>query len=358
VKIEKLTIDNFKSLNNFTLDNPNPFSVFVGANGVGKSNIFEALDYMHYSVAFKSETVEDVFGGYKNFINNTRHCNTLDFKIKFKNLPTARFLIPDLRTNNDFKYPSTFSKDYNPDLHERDFSENFTGLFRLQSWPHIVNKFDDNSEGYYNNQFIQNFSRIFINANEKQKFNINSDSKLSLDCSNLEKVLKRLLLDERIKEEIIDWLSLFIPAFKNIEIKSDEFSGTDTLQFFEKDSNRPFTKNLISDGTYNILCLLVAVYQSDSPQFICIEEPENGLNPYVVTELVTFFREQCREKGHYIWINTHSETLVRALLPEEIIVVNKVDGNTIAKQFKDKDMHGLSMDTAWLTNFLEGGIPW
>jgi AAA15 family ATPase/GTPase len=80
VKIEKIEIDNFKSLNNFKIENPNPFSVFVGANGVGKSNIFEALEFLSY--LSKSGNDEDshtnnndtetygLFGGYKNFLRS------------------------------------------------------------------------------------------------------------------------------------------------------------------------------------------------------------------------------------------------------------------------------------------------
>ena len=82
------------------------------------------------------------------------------------------------------------------------------------------------------------------------------------------------------------------------------------------------------------------------------------MNPYAIKELVKFFRQQCADKGHYIWLNTHSQTIVNLLQPEEVIIVNKKDGITVAKQFKDKDMHGLPMDEAWLTNGLGGGVPW
>ena len=135
-------------------------------------------------------------------------------------------------------------------------------------------------------------------------------------------------------------------------------SGATNFWIYEKYSERPFTKALISDGTYNILALLTAVFQSDEPQFLCIEEPENGLNPYVVKELVNMFRNACEEKGHYIWLNTHSQTLVAALKPEELVLVDKVGGATQIKQVKDKSFGTLTMDEAWLTNTLGGGLPW
>jgi hypothetical protein len=45
------------------------------------------------------------------------------------------------------------------------------------------------------------------------------------------------------------------------------------------------------------------------------------------------------------------------LLPEEMIILNKEDGITKAKQLTEKDLFGLQMDEAWLTNVLGGGVP-
>ncbi len=205
-------------------------------------------------------------------------------------------------------------------------------------------------------EFIKSFSRIFVN--QKDRILFKDDLSLATSCANLEKVLKRLLDNNEKCEEICSWLELFIPGFESIEIKSTELSNTDTLIMYEKGTNKPFTKDLLSDGTYNILALLTAVFQSDEPQFLCIEEPENGLHPKVIKELVHLFREACEEKGHYIWLNTHSQTLVSQLKPEEIILVNKKEGETIIKQLINFDLHGLKMDEAWLTAALGGGLPW
>ncbi|MDZ7934450.1 MAG: AAA family ATPase [Emticicia sp.] len=118
----------------------------------------------------------------------------------------------------------------------------------------------------------------------------------NLSASNLEKVLKRLLDNPEKREEISEWLDLFLPEFDRIEVQKSEFSSSENLLIYQKHYERPFNKELISDGTYNIIALLTAVYQSDEPQFLCIEEPENGLNPYVIRKLVDFFRNACDEK--------------------------------------------------------------
>ena len=98
--------------------------------------------------------------------------------------------------------------------------------------------------------------------------------------------------------------------------------------------------------------------QSEEPQFLLIEEPENGLNPKIVKELVGFFREKCQEKGHYIWLTSHSPSIVSELTQEELIIVDKINGETKIKQFQNIDLHGMKLDEAWLSNVFDGGLPW
>src|ERR1700761_1901652 len=62
MKIKKLQIKNFKSLVDFELEDLKSFCAFVGPNASGKSNIFEALEFMNYVVRFSREA-PDFFGG-------------------------------------------------------------------------------------------------------------------------------------------------------------------------------------------------------------------------------------------------------------------------------------------------------
>jgi predicted ATPase len=349
VKITSLHIQNFKSLADFRIENPDPFTVFVGANGVGKSNLFEALELRYYLLNYSLNSV-NLFG---------RHSELLHFDVD----PDDIDIILSLEILFD-TISSSIKIFY--DFYDHDYQIDFSVASEFDSY-YIKRDFDRERNQFQEllkdrqkeiQQFYIAFSRIFIGNQRLVKMNKADDSRLNIDCSNLEKVLKRILKNEDVREEFLEWLGLFIPEFKDIQVHSDNISGTDSLLLYEKNSSRPFTKNLTSDGTYNILCLLTAVYQSDAPQFLCLEEPENGLNPYVVKELVNFFRQQCKEKGHYIWLNTHSQTLVNHLHPEELIVLNKINGKTVPKQFSSQDLQGIPMDEAWLTNVLGGGVPW
>ncbi len=344
MNIKELKIKGYKSIGEITLRSPNPFTVFVGANGAGKSNIFEALEFLNYCNVMDDSEVVKFFGGIDDILNKNRISKSeLEFNIdlgKIKPSVTLRLLDTDANT-----FGSGTLIDFGKYFNER-----------FQNQKHFKEKFIE--ETLNRSEYLQftNFCRLFIGKENKIKRT--DDSQLALDGSNLEKVLKRIFREPLVKSEIIEILQILVPEFENIDVVSEELSGTDNLVIYEKTIKKPLTKRLISDGTYNILAILAAIYQSDTPQFLCIEEPENGLNPKVVRELVNIIRTQCAEKGHYIWLNTHSQTLVSELRPEEIILVDKVNGMTQTKQVNGMNLHGLKMDEALLTNSLGGGIPW
>lgn len=319
MKIKRLVVENFKSIERIELIEPNPFTVFVGPNGSGKSNIFEALEFVNLAYTYK-ETVS-LFGGIENLRRRQDKLSTFGFRT-------------ELGEVSEFTISSTgFSK------------------------PRLIEQSTNPSEAPTNpiiQQFVDGFSRLFIKNDKLVKLPFNDNQRLSLSAANLEKVLKRILSDQTLRAEIFEWLDLFVPGFRAVEI-----DDRDELHWFEESTVEYFTKDLISDGTYNILAMLAAVYQSDGePQFLCIEEPENGLHPQVAGELVDFFRIMCEERGHYIWLNTHSQSMAARVKPEEFVIVEKKQGATVTRQFRKEDFHGMRVDEAWLTNALNGGLAW
>ncbi len=323
--IDFINIKNFKSIIDLTIEKPGNFLVFVGANASGKSNILEALEFANSIFKLGDEAIS-LFGGIGEIKNFNLSKNPFSFK---------------LGNYNDYIEIKESVDDYNKStlssLRSNSLSSSKTSPF---------------------SQFTENFSKIFYGEAQHVKFNINDDSKLSLDCENLEKVLERLIFESEIRDEIIEILQTLVPGFKDIEIVKNELSKGKSILVYEEYTQKPFSGNLISDGTYKILTLLTAVFQTNEPQFLCIEEPENGLNPKAIKELVNFFREQCKTYGHFIWLSTHSQSLVNSLYPEEIIIVDKKEGQTVIKQINELNLHGLKLDEAWLSNVLGGGIPW
>lgn len=365
MRIKKLHIRNFKSLVDFELEDLKPFCAFVGPNASGKSNIFEALEFTNYLVRYTHEAPR-FFGGVQNIYaynslpiiyNGQGNSNALVFDFQFEDniyiysIATFPFAKNELfGTLGDSRNPKNFNgisplSSYNlRDLDKR-------GQF-ISDWIKAGNIYQNDYE-----VFIDNFSRIFVGKSSLNRTPADN-TKLSPDTSNLPQIIGMILENDQKRSDFIEWLRILIPEFKDIEVKKSNIDGKYDFFIYEKGSNKPFPRNLISDGTYNILSLMAAVYQSNQPQFLCIEEPENGLHPQAIELLVDFFREKCEEDGHHIWLNTHSQTLVRSLEIDEVILVNKINGETKAKQLTKEDNIDIKTDEAWLSNALGGGVLW
>jgi AAA15 family ATPase/GTPase len=348
MRIKKLQIRNFKSLVDFELENLKPFCAFVGPNASGKSNIFEALEFTNYVIKYLNEA-PGFFNGLEFVFSYKRDNNAISFYYEFTNGILINFAGQGAYNQNRFNaVHSAGSNAMNPlfirDLEER---EKFSKRWGLEGKVY---------EGEYE-QFADNFSRIFIGKSLLNRMPSNSN-RLSPDGSNLSQIVGTIFENEEKRNDFIEWLRILIPEFKNIEVRKSNIDGNYDFFIYEKGSEKPFPRSLISDGTYNILSLMAAVYQSSQPQFLCIEEPENGLHPQAIELLVDFFREKCEEEGHHIWLNTHSQTLVRSLEIDEIILINKINGETKAKQLTKDDEINIKTDEAWLSNALGGGVLW
>ena len=70
--IRRLKIENFKSIDSLEVKGLAPFSVFAGANGSGKSNFFDALDFVGLFVRGGLEIALSEHGGFANIYSKKR----------------------------------------------------------------------------------------------------------------------------------------------------------------------------------------------------------------------------------------------------------------------------------------------
>ena len=84
----------------------------------------------------------------------------------------------------------------------------------------------------------------------------------------------------------------------------------------------------LSDGSLRYLCLLAVLCHPTPPSIICIEEPETGLHPDIISKVADLLVEASQRSQ--IFVTTHSDVLVDALtdIPDAVVVCEKVDGAT------------------------------
>jgi len=365
MRIKKIHIQNYKSLVDFELESPPPFCAFVGPNASGKSNIFEALEFTNYVARFVFEA-PTFFGGKESFFAynpiqlGSNDNSFIAFEYEFNDQILIHYDIAFSEKKNHQSHANNITNifDYSTDQKMRIHGLSISDIRDIDARKKFIEKWKSNGKKYENDyeQFIDNFSRIFIG---NDGFNpVPSINKLSFGAANRSQIIGQIFEDKNKKDDFIEWMQILIPEFERIEVKKNNIDGNFEYFIYEKSSTKPFSKKLISDGTKNILALLAAVYQSNTPQFLCIEEPENGLHPQAIELLVDFFREKCEDEGHHIWLTTHSPTLVRCMGIDEVVLVNKIDGVTRARIATNKKDLNIKTDEAWLTNSLRGGTLW
>lgn len=335
--IKYLKLENFRSIDTLVLENLKPFSVFAGANGSGKSNFFNALEFTHRLLRFGAEDALRAHGGVDNIICYRR------------NIPEADYFQLELGFETDSQSePETISL------------ENLMGSPNKKEQHYSANE----DKTYKNTRRIKDYFRYLYlyriqPEQAKQPSLSNQDpTQLNASGSNLATVLYRLEKNPDIRDTITDWLQLVVPTLQTIQTETERLTGSKVIAFLEDDLQKPFPPHLISDGTVYLLCLLVAILdRGDQPCMTLIEEPERGLHPKAIQALIELFREQSTPTQP-IWITTHSESVVRCLKNEELWLVEKKKGATQMKQIDFADKLTLPLDQAWLSNALSGGLPW
>lgn len=185
-----------------------------------------------------------------------------------------------------------------------------------------------------------------------------STSKLLPNGSNIADILEKHQSDPEFREELMEWLEMIVPNLSFVQAEKRQIDTSSVLRFQE--GEHTFPAGLISDGTIYTLCILTAIL-SRSPQhgITIIEEPERGIHPQAIGELIALMREKAQDK-HNIILTTHSEAVVRNLELEELYLVHKENGQTIINDVKNSgvDKRQIPLDEAWLTNSFNGGLPW
>lgn len=342
-----LMLANYKSIASLKIGGLRPFSVFVGPNGCGKSNFFDALDFVGMVCRQGVNEALRVHGGAER-IRSERLCAPGNEQFEFAVKPHGaemngrastseyRLRVHDLTTVPKLEevIPRSGDEPIQRSVHPLADLLKSTTLYRIDA---RAAKDSDSPDA--------------------------DSSKLNATGSNLAAVLRRLEADSEAREIIDEWMELLVPGVQAVAAKRQRLDQGATVLFKERRTSKRFPAGMMSDGTIHALGLLVAVLgRHDRPSLTLFEEPERGLHPAAVAELVDFLREEAGPQRP-IWITTHSESVVRRLRLEELVLVDKEAGRTWMKRadsgnLEDADMEGFGLEAAWLSNLFNAGVPW
>lgn len=152
---------------------------------------------------------------------------------------------------------------------------------------------------------------------------------IGTDGSNLPTTLARMKAEDSfvIKDlsAEINNLLLGMTAIDVIEdIRSDQYVLVSTSQ-----DGRQFSSRVLSEGTLRVLALCALKFDTRHKGVLCLEEPENGIYPVrlenlitLLRDLATHFQEDTNIPLRQILVNTHSPVLLSHLFKNAEIDCN------------------------------------
>jgi predicted ATPase len=187
-----------------------------------------------------------------------------------------------------------------------------------------------------------------------------NDSYLRSNGANLGTFL--FMLSDRYPktfETIQNTVRQIAPFIKELLLENEYNPEFVKLRWREhKQAGYYFDTAQFSDGTLRAIALVTALLQPILPTVMCIDEPELGLHPEaiaILADLIKDASERCQ-----ILIATQSPTLIDHFEAEDIVVVNKRNGETqferlSYERYKDW-LSEYSLSATWNTNIF-GGRP-
>ncbi len=394
MKIEALRIRNFKAFQNVEMQDIPAFCVVIGANGTGKSTLFNVFGFLKDALTTNVNTALLKQGGSRGYqeVKSRNSEGPIEFEIKFRDNPASPLVTYLLKINerNGKAYVEREILKYRrgsggQPWHFLDFGEGkgvavtneldsvrdvtelkreeqslkspdilaVKGLAQFERFPAVV-ALGNLIENWHVSDFHISKARPEQEASYAEH--------LSREGENLSLVIQYLYqFHRKVFDEIVNKIKHRVPGISKVEAKTTE-EGRVLLKFQDGAFEDPFLARYVSDGTIKMLAYLTLLYDPQPHPLLCVEEPENQLYPRLLTELAEEFRAYSR-RGGQVFVSTHSPDFLNATELEEVFWLVKNNGYTeIKRAALDEQIaaymaDGDQMGYLWKQGFFDGVDP-
>jgi predicted ATPase len=355
-RVNTLSLSGYKSikeLKDFPLNNLN---VLIGANGAGKSNFISLFRLLNEMYEQQLQLFVQLQGGPDALLHFGRNkTGKLHAEFYFARNGYYFDLVPTADNRLIFANEASW----------------FGGVYRPTSSSAILGQGHDESKlksatDLYSPWVRESVSKWrvyhFHDTSEKAKVKqlhaVNDNLRLKPDAANLAAYLR--MLNEKHSAEyqrIVSTIQLVAPFFNDF-IHREGVENVELEWRLKGSADTPFKAHMLSDGTLRFICLTTLLLQPLSllPDTILIDEPELGLHPYAISVLADVFRQVAEQKQ--LIISTQSVELVNELSPEDVIVVDQVDGESTFHRPQRDELSGwlqqYSLGELWKRNIIDG----
>ncbi|MBY0499277.1 MAG: AAA family ATPase [Nitrosomonas sp.] len=394
MKIESIRLKNFKSFRDIYLQDIPSFLVIVGANGTGKSTLFDVFGFLHDCLKSNVRQALDKRGRFKEVLSRECDSHTIKIEIQYRMeiAEVERLVTYSLEISEQQNGPYVSREilrykrgAYGSPFHFLDFTNGDGYAITNEE---DFNKADEELKrenqkvapdtlaikglGQFERFKAANAFRQLIESWHVSDFHINSArgrKQASGDSEHLSESGENLpLVAQYLHEQhsatfdrILKTMTMRVPGISFVEPKLMD-DGYLTLKFQDGSFKTPFLDRYVSDGTIKMFAYLVMLYDPKPHPLLCVEEPENQLYPKLMTELAEEFRLYAKNGGQ-VFVSTHSPDFLNALELDEVCWLIKEKGNTTVKRARDDKQisaymaDGDKMGYLWKQGFFIGADP-
>jgi len=336
--IEEISIKNYRVLQNVTLKGIQPFSVFLGANGSGKTTFFDVIGFLSDCLSTNVRKALDNRGRFQEVISRNAKTQEIEIIIKYREWARQPIMTYTLAISQKQKM-SVVSKETlqwqsgqsgKPCalLNFTDGSgEVISGNAPEKNAQRIHYEMDDPSSlalktiGQLSDnprvaslrRFIESwFLSDFIPNQARQLAIAGAIEHLSREGDNIANVVQYLADEhpDRLKT-ILQRLAKRIPKLERVD-SEQTLDGRLALLFKDQAFQKPFLARFASDGTLKLLAYLILLNDPKPPQLLCIEEPENGLHHKLLEPLSEELSSYSQQSQ--VFVSTHSPFFVNTII--------------------------------------------
>ena len=389
--IESIEIKNYRSFRRITLSDLPQMAVIVGANGSGKSSLFDVLSFLKDALAQNAASAVARRGGYRELVSRGME-GPIVITVKFRE-SSGRLATYHLEVGAETSGRVVVEREilsyrrgrYGRPWHFVDFSHG-SGLASTNESVYgeegVVEEraeyaLDDPSIlaikglGQFREFRVVSELRSLIESWHISDFHIAEArpsaeagyaEHLSTRGDNVAQVAQYLYENHRERfERVLEAMRLRVPGVSDVEAKPTE-DGRLVLRFQDGSFKDPFIARYVSDGTIKMFAYLVLLYDPAPHPLLAFEEPENQLYPDLLRELVEEFRDYAR-RGGQVFVSTHSPDFLNGATLDEIFWLVKEEGFTTVRRGSDNELlkalveEGDLPGSIWRQGLFTGAAP-
>lgn len=381
MQIESIEVKNFRVFQNASLNDIPRLCVLVGANGTGKSTLFDVFSFLKDALTSNVSKAIQKRGGFKEVVSRGQDDKPIEITLQFRLEITGheRLVSYVLKVEKDEKGRPVVAREilkykrgsYGAPFHfldfnygrgysitnEEDFSKQEEALNREEQDLDSPDILAIKGLGQFERFKAASAFRIMIENWHISDFHV-SDARPSQDDGIAEHLSTRgdnlalvanYLHDQHpeLFRKVLDSMKRRVPGVSEVEAVPTA-DGRLVLRFQDGSFKDPFIARFVSDGTIKMFAYLLLLNDPKPFPLLAIEEPENQLYPELLPELAEEFRDYAR-RGGQVFISTHSPDFLNALTLEEIYCLKKDKGfTTVSRACESETLRNL---------YEEGDLP-